>query len=595
MRERARAVALVLATSFRVSPWRATAVLVLNLGVSLSSVLFGLWLKFLIDGATRHDMGLVTFAAVAMATSFGVLGVSAMSQYVLSSRLSEETSQAFDEEMMTISARLPGLEHHERPEYLDKLNLLRTDRWTLSSAVWAVFGNLALLVQLMGTVVLLARLDLVLLLLPVFAIPYVVLGGRGQVLNLKAAEAAAESQRLSHALRQLGLTAAPAKEIRISGLQASLLRHHREATDAALKPVKRAQQLGALYNAAGSALFSVGFLGATLLIVVKATRGQASLGDVVLAMTLSAQVNQQVAGTVGAVSWLLQTLRGVGRFMWLRDYAATAARPRGTTVPVPTALTHGIDLEGVAFRYPGTEHDVLRDFNLHIPAGATVAIVGENGAGKTSLVKLLERFYEPSAGRILVDGIDIRDFAVEDWRKRHAACFQDFANFAFVLRETVGVGDLPHLEDLPRVEAALTAADALDVPGRLDHGLEQQLTKLFDGGVELSGGQWQKLALGRAMMREEPLLLALDEPSSGLDAQAEHALFERYAGAARTSAARSGAITILVSHRFSTVRMADLIVVLDGGRAVEVGNHHELMARAGLYAELYGIQANAYK
>jgi ATP-binding cassette subfamily B protein len=415
------------------------------------------------------------------------------------------------------------------------------------------------------------------------------------MLILNAGEEAAEPGRLAQAMRQLGLTASPAKEIRISGLQENLRRDHRAASDAALAPMARAQARGALYNAAGSVIFAVGFVGATLVVVVRASRGQASLGDVVLAMTLASQVNQQVSGAVGALSWLLQTLRGVSRFLWLRDYAVSAARPRGSTVPVPARITRGIDLEAVSFRYPGTEAEVLRDFSLHIPAGATVAIVGENGAGKTSLVKLLERFYEPTSGRILVDGIDIRDFAVEQWRDRHSACFQDFANFAFKLRETVGVGDLARIDDLPRVEAALAAANGLDITERLDHGFDTQLTKLFEGGVDLSGGQWQKLALGRAMMRDEPLVLVLDEPSSGLDAQAEHSLFERYAGAARQGAARNGAITVLVSHRFSTVRMADLIVVIDGGRPTEVGSHAELIALGGLYAELYEIQASAYR
>ncbi|MDQ6748317.1 MAG: ABC transporter ATP-binding protein/permease [Candidatus Dormibacteraeota bacterium] len=595
MRERARAVLLVLTTAFRTDPWRATAVLVMNLGVSLSSVLFGLWLKFLVDGATRHDMAMVIFSAVAIAVSFAFLMIAAMSQYVFASRLSEETAQAFDEELMSISARLPGLEHHELPEYLDKLNLLRTDRWTLSSSVWAVFINIGLVAQVAGSVILLARLDLLLLLLPVFAVPYVVLGGKAQMLGLSAGEKAAEAGRLAQTVRQLGLTAAPAKEIRISGLQDTLRRHHRAAADAALAPMARAQARGALYSAAGSVIFAAGFIGATLLVVVRASRGQATLGDVVLAMTLASQVNQQVAGAVGAVSWLLQTLRGISRFLWLKDYAAVAVATRPASAPVPDRIGHGIDFEGVTFRYPGTDIDVLKDFSLHIPAGSTVAVVGENGAGKTSLVKLLERFYEPTAGRILVDGVDIAGFSIEQWRERHSACFQDFANFAFVLRETVGVGDLPRVDDLPRVEAALAAANASDVPERLERGLNAQLSRLFEGGVDLSGGQWQKLALGRAMMRDEPLLLALDEPSSGLDAQAEHSLFERYAGAAHRSAARNGAITVLVSHRFSTVRMADLIVVINEGRPAEVGTHAELMARRGLYAELYEIQASAYR
>ncbi|MFN2465074.1 MAG: ABC transporter ATP-binding protein [Candidatus Dormibacteria bacterium] len=595
MSERARAAFLVLATAFRADPRRAAAVLLLNLGVSLSSVMFSLWMKVLVDGATQHDRGRIFSAAAGLAITFAVLGVAGMSQYVLASRLSEVTSQAFDEELIRISARLPGIEHHERPEYLDKLNLLRTDRWTLSSSVWALFINLGLVTEVVGTVLLLARIDLLMLLLPVFAVPYVWLAGKAQVLALDAGEKAAEPQRMGHSLRQLGILPGPAKEIRVAGLQETLLRLHGEAAAAALAPVKRAQQKGALYNALGAVIFAVGFAAATLLVVFKATRGQASLGDVVLAMTLAARVNQQVSGTVSGLSWLLQSLRGVSRFLWLRDYSLTAGRQEPGSAPVPAAIRSGIDLQDVAFRYPGTEVDVLRDFSLHVPAGSTVAIVGENGAGKTSLIKLLLRFYHPTSGRILLDGVDIREFDVEAWRARHSACFQDFTNFAFSLREAVGVGDLPQIENRPRIEAALAAADAADLPGRLSKGLETQLTKQFAAGEDLSGGQWQKLALGRAMMRQDPLVLALDEPSSGLDAEAEHLLFERYAGAARRGADGNGAITVLVSHRFSTVRMADLIVVVADGRPAEVGNHQELMHRRGLYAELFEIQASAYR
>jgi ATP-binding cassette subfamily B protein len=233
--------------------------------------------------------------------------------------------------------------------------------------------------------------------------------------------------------------------------------------------------------------------------------------------------------------------------------------------------------------------------SLHIPGGATVAIVGENGAGKTTLVKLLCGFYTPTRGSIVIEGRQLNSINVEAWRTRMSAGFQDFARFEFLARETVGIGDVPRMDDLGLIEAALDRAHASDVMRSLPARLETQLGNTFEGGVELSGGQWQKLALGRAMMREAPLLLVLDEPTASLDAQTEHALFERYARASRRLAASNGGITLLVSHRFSTVRMADIIVVVGGGKIIEAGCHAELVRNGGVYSELYELQASGYR
>jgi ATP-binding cassette subfamily B protein len=221
-----------------------------------------------------------------------------------------------------------------------------------------------------------------------------------------------------------------------------------------------------------------------------------------------------------------------------------------------------------------------------------VAIVGENGAGKTTLVKLLAKMYEPVAGRILIDGAELGRMPADEWRTRIAGAFQDFFRFEFPARHTVGVGDIPRLDDEGAVVAAVGRAGADDVIVRLPAGLATQLGPTWPAGVEVSFGQWQKLALARGFMRDAPIVLVLDEPTAALDAETEHALFERYASAARDA---SGRITILVSHRFSTVRMADLIVVLHGAHVVEVGTHEELMAGHGHYADLYGIQAAAYR
>ncbi|MGH2540242.1 MAG: ABC transporter ATP-binding protein, partial [Actinomycetota bacterium] len=306
-------------------------------------------------------------------------------------------------------------------------------------------------------------------------------------------------------------------------------------------------------------------------------------------------IQEELGSAYGLIGEFVETMRTVDHYLWLRDYADRAMARRPPASPVPEKLREGIRFEGVSFRYPGTEVEVLRDVDLTIPAGNALAVVGVNGAGKTTLAKLLAGFYEPTQGRITVDGVDLRDLDLDSWRQRISACFQDFVQFQYLARESVGLGDLPRIEDEPSVRTALGHASAGDVVEHLPDGLGTLIGKEYGDGVELSIGQWQKLALGRAMMREEPLLLILDEPTASLDAYTEHAIFERYAQASERSGQEIGAITVLISHRFSTVRMADLVVVLEAGQVAQTGTHDELAGAPGPYRELYEIQSRAYR
>jgi ATP-binding cassette subfamily B protein len=257
----------------------------------------------------------------------------------------------------------------------------------------------------------------------------------------------------------------------------------------------------------------------------------------------------------------------------------------GRTAAAPTAM--GISLEHVTFRYPGAAANALYDVSLTIRPGERIALVGRNGAGKTTLVKLLARLYDPTAGRILLNGTDLREYDLDGLRRRIGVIFQDFVRYELTARENIGLGDVAHVEDSQRVLEATRKGGADAVVERLPRAYETQLGTQF-GGVQLSGGEWQKVALARAFMREARLLI-LDEPTAALDVRAEHEVYRRF------SELTEGATTVLVSHRFSTVRMADRICYLEDGRLAEEGTHGELMARGGGYASLYLLQAELYR
>jgi ATP-binding cassette subfamily B protein len=410
----------------------------------------------------------------------------------------------------------------------------------------------------------------------------------------------AEAHRLAVRLQARAVDPAAAAELRLHGFGPVVLGHHRRAHEEVIASRRRVAVRTAILNATGDALLVAAQMAAVVLVVNRAVSGATSAGDVVLTVTLTLRLRYQVYWVVGSVEWMLRSLRTVGRVAWLESEVERAGHRIGESapdLPVPERLTSGIRFEGVTFSYPGTSTPVLEAVDLAFPAGSTVAVVGENGAGKTTIVKLLCRFYDPTEGRITVDGTDLRRFPIDEWRARLSGAFQDHARLEFVARESVGVGHLAAVDDEGAVLNAIESAGASAVLRSLPDGLASQLGTRFEEGVELSGGQWQQLALGRGMMRAPaaPLLLLLDEPTAALDPATEHRLFERYAAAARSASAGNGAVTVLVSHRFSTVRMADFIVVVADGRVLETGSHEELMAAGGLYAELYGLQARAYR
>jgi ATP-binding cassette subfamily B protein len=331
-------------------------------------------------------------------------------------------------------------------------------------------------------------------------------------------------------------------------------------------------------------------------VVLRAAHGHASPGSVVEVVSLLRRAQRQVGGASTSAGSFAVAATTADRLLWLEDYVAGFRQ--GADGLAPAELTDGIRLEHVGFTYPGQDAPVLTDVCLTLEAGSTVAVVGENGAGKSTLIKLLTGMYRPTEGRITVDGRDLADISPDRWREATTGAFQDFVRFAMSLGDGVGAGDVPRVDDRAAVLSAIGRAGAGDLVEAEGDGQSgalglDTLLGAYIGGRALSGGQWQRLALARGLMRERPLLIVLDEPTANLDAPSETALFASYREAALDST--GGTITVLVSHRFGTVHMADQIIVMDGGRVAESGDHQALMNRGGIYAELFNLQAEGYR
>lgn len=562
---------------------------------AFAQAMFAWWLKLLLDGLAAHDVGSLTLGAAGMAGS--VAGSTALSYagHRVQAVLRERANHLVQRRLVELVGHTPTLEIHETPEHLDQLEALRLEAHGFGQVVPSLIELFATVVRIGTTTVLLVGVHPLLLVLPLFGLPALLLSSKtGGTFRLGNELAAVPARRASHLL-ELTATAGGAKEVRLFRLEAELRRRFHEAHKEIQAIHRRVQVQAAVIGVGSRLVFLLGYFGAIGFVATRAIDGQASIGDAVLTAILAGQVLGLISGSAELIQLAVRNLAAAGRFVYLSDVARRARARVDPSAAVPERLVDGIRLENVSYRYPHGKADALRNVDLHVPAGATVAVVGDNGAGKTTLVKLLAGLYLPATGRITVDGIDLSTLDPDEWRRRISAGFQDHARFEFVVRETVGIGDLAAIDDRAAVRSALDRAGAADLLSALPDRLDTQLGPNWPGGIELSGGQWQKLAIGRAMMRTGPLLLLLDEPTAALDADTEHQLFERWTSAADELRRTTGAVTVLVSHRFSTVRMADLIVVLAGGAVVEVGDHEELIARGGLYAELFDLQARSYR
>jgi ATP-binding cassette subfamily B protein len=559
----------------------------------LALPLIAVSLRFFINAMLRGDTGTAAIAGTGMVLAWIAQLTFWHFGYRFYFDLLDLNRISFEEELIRIVDGPPTVGHAERADFADKLEVTRADAGEIYWSFSILIGAIALALQIGLTAAILAWLAPALLAVPVFAVPALLAGRWSQRLIDKRKDETAQRRRLNRHLLSLFPSASAAAEIRSFGLQGYLPARASALWRGISDDLWRAEARGLGGAVAGQAVFSLAYVTALLFLVSRAVSGHASLGDVLLVVALTGQVNQQLSNALRQVLALSRLSRAAGRFRWLRTQAGPA--PAGGSAP-PAALERGVEFRGVTFTYPSGTAPVLSDLDLLLPAGTIVGLVGDNGSGKSTLLKLLAGMYRPGSGQVLVDGADLAGIDPGLWRARMSAAFQDFQRLELLARESVGAGDLPRIAEVPVVAGALARATDSDLVASLGAGgLETQLGKSYAEGRELSGGQWQTVALARSMMRDAPLVLILDEPTASLDAHAEYVLFERYAAQARQVAHANGGICVLVSHRFSTVRMADLIVVMDAGQVTELGSHEDLMTRDGLYASLYRMQAAGYR
>lgn len=387
-------------------------------------------------------------------------------------------------------------------------------------------------------------------------------------------------------LRYIGASDQTAKEVKIFNLADFIAKRFAFLSDEYYKANRSIAIRRAAWGSALSALGALSYYGAYVFIIIQAINGAITVGT----LTFLAGSFERMRGMLQAI--MSRFSRIAEGALYLQDlFEFFAIQPSITSspdsLPFPRRIREGFTFENVSFKYPNSERWAIRNLSFHLQPGEKLALVGENGAGKTTLVKLLARLYEPTEGRILIDGADIRDYDLQNLRDNIGIIFQDYIRFQMKAGENIAIGNIEELLNMPLIESAAEKSLADTVVEELPERYEQVLGKRFAKGVDLSGGQWQKIALARAYMRDAQLLI-LDEPTAALDARAEHEVFLRFSDLIQ------GKTAVLISHRFSTVRMADRILFLENGQLLELGSHEELVARDGKYAELFHLQARGY-
>ena len=586
------------------SPSLTLATLALRLVRALLPVVMLYVGKLIIDEALRlvglgtglssmrewWDSGLLEPLLWLLAIEFGLAVLSDVLGRLVSlfdQLLSELFTNATSVRLMEHAATL-DLEDFEDSELQDRLDRARRQtmgRMTLMSQLFGQAQDLVTILSFGAGMVVFAPWLIVLL--AVALIPAFLGEAHFNALNYSLNFSWTPERRELEYIRQTGASVETAKEVKIFGLHSFLIGRFRELSDRFYRANRKLAVRRAGWGSVLTALGTLGYYVAYAYIAWRTVRGEFSIGDLTFLAGSFRRLRQLLEGLLVGFSQVAGQalyLDDLFSFFEIEPEITSPAEPR----PFPSPLREGFVFEGVGFRYPGAERWAVRHLSFTLQAGEVLALVGENGAGKTTLVKLLARLYDPDEGRILLDGHDLKDYDLDVLRQNIGVIFQDFVRYHLTAAENIAVGQIEARHDRARIVEAARRSLADDVIAKLPKGYDQVIGKRFKNGVDLSGGEWQKVAIARAYMRDAQLLI-LDEPTAALDARSEFEVFQRF------KELSAGKTAVLISHRFSSVRMADRILVLADGQVEAVGTHEQLLSQRGRYAELFELQAAGYR
>ncbi|MFG6402473.1 ATP-binding cassette domain-containing protein [Microbacterium sp. P04] len=580
-----------LALGFRISPAISWLIVALAPLTAASTLMLALAQRSVVDAVIEDQASALLVAAVVAAASFAVFGSLSRILQNLQVYLGRETGHELSRELFSLVASRENYETINDHEYMADVETIRRGTFWLGNLGWGIAVAAVNVVAIAGTVVLLAEIHPALLVVAVLVALPVVTSTLTQKRVRHAETDVAMLLRQERALHEIVTATAGHKETRLYGAAEELDGMATLLWQEAHRTRLRVRLGAAVWITLGWVVFAATLCFGTILIGQLIERGEANSGDFVMAVALAVGLRGQISTSLtefnaSSEGWTAALAMSRVR---ARTHAGGEADSSGQR---PTTVASGVELRNVSFRYAGADGDVLRDVTLRIPAGAVVAVVGSNGAGKSTLVDLILGILIPQHGRVDVAGLPTHGLATTDGNPHSTGAFQDFLCPPVRVREAVGMGYLPFLERSDVIGASIRDAGATDFIEALPEGWNTLLGA--DSGPTLSHGQWQRLAIARAYVHPRPLVLALDEPTSALDPQAEHDLFEALARTSRQRAERTDTVTLLVSHRFSSAHVADLLVVLDNGRVAEFGTHGELMSQKGLYWSMVDKQRRAY-